>query len=259
MRRGDVTVMSISAALAAVAIVAVTYSVRVLDHTPVTVEFAPVDTDSSWLVLTWAPSLCKAEPSSPGCRSGHVADMGATWMLHGLWPQPAANQYCGVPKGLVDRARDLHNADMPAVAISDSVRSSLQSVMSDAAVMASHEWYAHGTCSGVTPDVFFGDAVRLAAQARAVLDPMFVGNRGGRVQLTDIREVFDDEFGIGAGDRVRLSCRSVTGHGSLAYELHLSLPSVERLRGHDGDLRPLKDLLADGPTIGPGCLHASVP
>jgi ribonuclease T2 len=148
---------------------------------------------------------------------------------------------------------------MPAVDVSAAVRSDLQSVMSDAAVLVPHEWYAHGTCSGVTPDVFFGDAVRLAAQARQVLDPMFAGDQGRRVQLTDLRAKLDDAFGAGTGDRVRLSCRNVTGHGSLAYELHLSLPSVDKLRAPGGDVRPLKDLLADGPAIGPGCLHASVP
>jgi ribonuclease T2 len=258
MRRGDVAVLSISCVLAAIVVAAVTFSVRVLDRTPVTVEFEPVDTTSTWLVMTWGPSLCIAAPHGPGCQSGLVDSRGRTWILHGLWPQPADNQYCGVPKGLVDRARDIRNADLPPVPMSDGVRASLQPMMSDASIMAPHEWYAHGTCSGVTPDVFFGDAVTLTEQARAVLDPMFAEAQGARIQLSEVQDKFDAEFGAGAGDRVRLSCRNVTGQGSVAYELHLSLPPVDELRDDDGT-RPLKDLIVKAPPLGPGCRHASIP
>jgi ribonuclease T2 len=258
MRRGDVAVLSISCVLAAIVVVAITFSVRVLDRTPVTVEFEPVDTSSTWLVMTWGPSLCRAGSTSPGCKSGQVDRMGRTWILHGLWPQPATNQYCGVPKGLVDRARDIRNSNLPPIAVGDDVRASLQSMMSDASIMAPHEWYAHGTCSGVTPDVFFGDAVTLVEQAREVLDPMFADAEGGRIQVSEVRDKLNHVYGAGAGDRVRLSCRNVTGHGSLAYELHLSLPPVDELRAPDGTLS-LQDLILKGPPLGPGCLHASVP
>ena len=258
MRRGDVVVLSISSVLALIAAAAITFSVRVLDRTPVTVEFEPVDTSSTWLVMTWGPSLCRAEPTSPGCKSGHVEKLGPTWILHGLWPQPATNQYCGVPKGLIDRARDIRRSDLPPVDVGDDVRASLQSMMSDASIMAPHEWYTHGTCSGVTPDVFFGDAVTLLEEARTVLDPMFADAEEGRIQLSDVQDKLNQVYGAGAGDRVRLSCRNMTGQGSLAYELHLSLPPVPDLRGPDGTLS-LKDLILKGPPLGPGCLHASVP
>ena len=258
MRRGDLTVLAISAVLAAIVVVAVTFSVRVLDRTPVTVEFEPVDSPSTWLVMTWGPSLCVAASSSPGCASGHVEGMGQTWVLHGLWPQPATNQYCGVPKGLMDRARDIRN-ELPPVDIGDGTKDALQSMMSDSSVLAPHEWYAHGTCSGVTPDVYFGDAVALTEQARKVLDPIFAAESGGgRIQLRDVQDDLNREFGPGAGDRVRLSCRNVTGLGSVAYELHMSLPPVTEFRTSEG-IRPLKDLIGAAPPLGPGCQHASLP
>jgi ribonuclease T2 len=258
MQRGDVAVLSISSVLAAIVVVAVTFSVRVLDRTPSAVDFAVENSNSSWLVLTWGPSLCKANPGNRGCESGQVAEMGRTWILHGLWPQPAENQYCGVPKKVADRARKIHAADMPSVQLQDDVRSTVQSMMSDASIMAPHEWYSHGTCSGVTPDVFFSDAAMLTEQARQALDPMFKDAEGDRMSLSDVRDKFDDEYGQGAGERVRLSCRNLTGEGSVVYELHLSLPPVTDLR-IDGDALPLKDLILKGPPIGPGCRHASVP
>jgi ribonuclease T2 len=258
MQRGDIAVFSISSVLAAIVVVAVTFSVRVLDRTPSALERAVENSNSSWLVLTWGPSLCTADPEKSGCKSGQVGKLGRTWILHGLWPQPAEHQYCGVPKEIAERVRRIHEADMPSVQLQDDVRNTLQSMMSDASIMAPHEWYSHGTCSGVSPDVFFSDAAMLTEQARQVLDPMFSDAEGDRMSLSDVRDKFDDVYGRGAGERVRLSCRNLTGEGSIMYELHLSLPPVTELRD-DGDPLPLKDLILKGPPIGPGCRHASVP
>jgi ribonuclease T2 len=258
MRRGDAVVLSISCALAAIAVAAVTYSVRVLDHTPSSAQFDAADSASSWLVLTWGPSLCAAEPTNAGCTSGHVGAQGSTWLLHGLWPQPADNQYCGVPKEIARRASDLKGSHMPSVDIDGDVRTTLQSMMSDASSLAPHEWYAHGTCSGVAPDAFFSDAAELTKQARKLLDPMFADAEGGRIALSAVRDKFDAEYGAGAGERLRLSCRNVTGEGSVVYELHLSLPAVTEIRAADGDVS-LKNLILDGPPLGPGCRNASVP
>ena len=181
--------------------------------------------------------------------------MGRTWILHGLWPQPADNQYCGVPEEVAKRAREIHRADMPPLELQDDVRTTLQSMMSNASIMAPHEWYAHGTCSGVTPDVFFSDATTLTGQAREVLDPMFAD--ADRMTLSAIRDGFDEAYGQGAGERVRLSCRNVTGQGSVVYELHLSLPAVRDLQDA-GDTLSLKRLLPEGPPIAEGCRHGGV-
>ena len=103
---------------------------------------------------------------------------GTTWILHGLWPQPRDKQYCDVPKAVADRARTPRLRHAVGGHLQD-MRKNLQPLMSDAAAMAPHEWYAHGTCSGVTPDVYFSDAVALTVQARKILDPMFTEAEGG--------------------------------------------------------------------------------
>jgi ribonuclease T2 len=78
------------------------------------------------------------------------------------------------------------------------------------------------------------------------------------MQLSGVQDKFNQAYGAGAGDRVRLSCRNMTGVGSVAYELHLSLPPVPDLRAVDGTLS-LKDLIVKAPSLSPGCMHASVP
>ena len=69
---------------------------------------------------------------------------------------------------------------MPSLDLPADVQTNLQSMMSDAAAMAPHEWYAHGTCSGLAPAAYFRDAITLADQAGKILDPLFEKAGGGK-------------------------------------------------------------------------------
>jgi len=248
MKRGDATVISVTVGLAVVVIAAVAFSVLVLDRKPRPTETA-ASSSSSLLVLTWAPSLCKVEPSNSGCRSGHVGSLGPSFVLHGLWPQPSTEQYCQVPKGTPDRDRN-------PVSLPPDLQASLKAMMSDSAIMTTHEWYAHGTCSGVTPPEYFGVAAALAGQAGRVLDPVFKQAAGQQISARSVRQVVEAQFGAGAGKRVGLSCRDASGAGSIAYEVRFSLPPVAQIQR---DRPSLAGALAGGPTVGPGCGQAGVP
>jgi ribonuclease T2 len=258
MQRSDVAVFLISTALATIAVAAVTFSLLFLDSSPRSAIIGSQSASSTWFVVTWGPSLCRVEPSNLGCTSGHVGDMGPTMVLHGLWPQPSTNQYCGVPKEVAERARNIHGSDMPPVELSRDVRNDLQPIMSDVAVMAPHEWYTHGTCSGVTPDEYFGDAATLTDQAREVLDPVFKEAQGKPLTLSTVRDKVEAEFGEGAGERVGLSCRNVSGEGSTIYEVQMSLPPVVELNTTE-NAPSLRDLLLKGPPISAECRHGHVP
>lgn len=247
MKRGDATVVSVSAVLAVIAVAAVTFSLLVLDRRPETTDTA--GSDSSLLVVTWAPSLCTVEPSNAGCRSGHVKTLGQTFMLHGLWPQPSTEQYCDVPKRTPDPFRN-------QVPLPDDLKASLKAMMSDSTIMTTHEWYAHGTCSGVTPPEYFSIATTLAKQASAVLNPVFAQAAGGQVSSRTVRAAFDAKIGSGAGSRVSLSCREVKSGGSVAYEVRMSLPPVVALRN---DSPALAEALPAGPPVSAGCGQARLP
>ncbi len=238
--------LSVSAVLAVVAVAAVAVSLLVLDRRP---EPSQADSTSSLLVVTWAPSLCKVEPSNSGCRSGHVGSLGPAFVLHGLWPQPSTEQYCDVPKHTPDRSRS-------PVALPKDLAANLKTMMSDSAIMTTHEWYAHGTCSGVTPPEYFNVAATLASQANAVLNPVFTQATGRRLSSRTVREAFDARFGKGAGARVSMTCKDASGRGSVTYEVRLSLPPVTQLRRNSPSLA---QALAAGPTVAPGCGQGAVP
>lgn len=253
MRRGDVAVASISAALAAVVVAAVAFSTTVLDRAQDPAAMVSDDSASSLLVLTWAPSFCTMEAQNPACGSGEVAKAGPTLVLHGLWPQPRDRQLCGLPEDLSNR-----ESAWPPIHLSNDVRSRLQSATVDTAALAQHEWYTHGTCAGVSPDTYFGDAVTLTDQARAVLDPVLRDAEGGRLTLAAVRARVDEAFGTGAGERVAFGCRTSPGQGALIADVRLSLPPVVALPDAEGAVS-LADSLPKGPPLPAQCRHGSVP
>lgn len=229
----------------------VAFSLMVLDRKSGGPTPVPADSKSSLLVLTWGPSLCKADAANPGCRSGHVDRMGQTFILHGLWPQPSTEQYCGVPSQQSDRARK-------PVVLPGDLQATLQTMMSDSAMLSKHEWYAHGTCSGVPAPEYFGIAARLTDQANRALKPLFSQAKGQRLSSRSVREAVDGAFGGGAGQRASLSCKDVSGQDAIVYEVRLSLPSVPALSS-DGNAVSLADALAAGPKVAPGCGQGRVP
>jgi ribonuclease T2 len=247
MKRRDRTVLAVSTVLALVAVAAVAFSLLVLDRRTQPSQMA-ADSTSSLLVVTWAPSLCKVEPSNSGCRSGHVGKLGQSFMLHGLWPQPSTEQYCDVPERAPDKSRS-------PVSLPEDLKANLQALMSDSNRMTTHEWYAHGTCSGVAPPEYFSIAAQLAEQASAVLEPVFARSAGGQLTSRSVRDAFDARFGSGVGTRIALSCRDTRGQGNVVYEVRLSLPPVVALEKSSS----LAAALAAGPTVAPGCSKASVP
>lgn len=131
-------------------------------------------------------------------------------------------------------------------------------MMSDSAIMAKHEWYAHGTCSGVPAPEYFGIAAQLTEQANRALTPVFSDARGQRLSSRSVREAVDGVFGAGAGQRASLSCKDVSGEASIVYEVRLSLPAVPALSSA-GTAPSLADALAKGPAVAPGCGQGRVP
>jgi ribonuclease T2 len=124
--------------------------------------------------------------------------------------------------------------------------------------MAPHEWYTHGTCSGVTPTEYFTLATGLAKQVSAVLNPVFGQAQGNRLSPSSVREKLDNALGEGAGARAGLTCREVGSQGFVVYEIQLSLPPVADLEA-TGQPLAVGQLLKRGPLVPAGCQDGRVP
>lgn len=102
------------------------------------------------LALTWAPEFCR----NGGGQSGRFECGGGNrfgFSLHGLWPDGVGKdwpQYCTATPLL------------PAATIKRMMCST------PSAQLIQHEWAKHGTCTGLTPDTYFGKSDGLYAKLR---------------------------------------------------------------------------------------------
>jgi len=105
---------------------------------------SPQNFDYYLLNLSWSPEFCYSHPNATECASR------PTFVLHGLWPQNTDGTY----------PQNCSNAPGPANP------SQYADIYPDRGLLQ-HEWRTHGTCSGLSPDVFF-TAARRAFQSIAI-------------------------------------------------------------------------------------------
>mgnify|MGYP003119856143 CR=1 FL=1 len=177
------------------------------------------------LAISWQPAFCETRPDRPECQSQTAERVDASsFALHGLWPQPRSRDYCGVDAEtvLTDEAGDWQ--DLPAPALSADLSAALaQAMPGTQSGLDRHEWIKHGTCYGGDAEAYFADSLAMldAINASAVAT-LFAGAIGETLTQSAIRAAFDQDFGPGAGERVRLSCIE-DGNRRLIDELTIGL------------------------------------
>lgn len=202
------------------------------------------------LALSWEPAFCEGLPDKEECRAERPGGFDATHLsLHGLWPQPRRNAFCNVDKALAE-ADDAHRwEDLPEPALSPETKAALDQVMPGTrSLLERHEWIKHGTCYPAgTAETYFKDAVRLVTAINASpVQAFFAANVGKSVKGSDIRARFDEAFGTGAGERLRIACKDDGGRQLIA-ELTLGL------KGDISAGTALADLIAASQPTDPGC------
>jgi ribonuclease T2 len=202
------------------------------------------------LAASWQPAFCEAHRRTPECRSQTAGRFDASHLaLHGLWPEPRSNVYCGVSRALrsadeADRWRDL-----PPVDLSERTRAALEVVMPGTrSDLERHEWIKHGTCAGARPEAYFNAALALMSQLNASpVRALFAARIGERLGASKLRAAFDEGFGAGAGARVAIGCA-----GGLISELEI------HLRGAPGPSVRLADLIAAAAPVDAGCAGGQI-
>lgn len=162
------------------------------------------------LALSWEPVFCEGNPDKAECKAESPSSFDATHLsLHGLWPQPRLNVFCHVDQELI-QADDAHRwEDLPEPALSAETKAALDQVMPGTqSLLERHEWIKHGTCYPVRDaENYFKDAVRLMTAINgSAVQQFLAANIGKTVESADIRARFDEAFGVGAGERVRIVC-----------------------------------------------------
>ena len=110
------------------------------------------------LALSWSPEFCVTHPQAAECAAH------AGFVLHGLWPQNNDGSY----------PEDCSNAAGPVDP------QAYRDILPDVHLLE-HEWQTHGTCSGLGPDAYFGDARQAV---RSVVVPRDLQGVSSELQLT---------------------------------------------------------------------------
>ena len=178
------------------------------------------------LAVSWQPAFCETRSRLPECRS-QTADRfdASNFSLHGLWPQPRSRAYCGVSERVIEQDKRRRWRELPWERLDDGLWRKLQEAMPGTrSGLHKHEWIKHGTCyDGAGPDEYFADSLLVldTLNSSAVRD-LFAANIGREISGQQVRAAFDQSFGPGAGQRVRISCKT-DGDRRLIVELTIGL------------------------------------
>lgn len=213
---------------------------------PVVASARPAQQRFLILAASWQPAFCEGAPQRRECRTQTKDRTDASrFSLHGLWPR---DEFCNLPAGLEQQARDGSWSDLPALDLSPATARRLDEVMPGRqSQLDRYQWVKHGSCYGTDAESFYATAIALvdALNASAVRD-LFAASLGKPLTTQQIRAAFDQSFGAGAGQRVKVACET-DGSRTLISELTLGLFGAP---GPDPDLGALL-LKANGTS--PGC------
>jgi len=162
------------------------------------------------LAISWQNAFCELKRRAKECEDMDAFDYGASnFVLHGLWPQPKNRLYCNVDKKLIGADKNRQWYRLPKLDLLPEVREELQKYMPGyLSYLHRHEWIKHGTCYGTDPNTYFKDAITLLKQINnSKVRDLFAQNIGKVLTIKKIREVFDMEFGKGAGKKVAMVCQ----------------------------------------------------
>ncbi len=163
------------------------------------------------LAISWQPAFCETRPNKKECRTQTVTRFDAeNFTLHGLWPQPRGNAYCGVSKRNKQLDKEGEWSQLPPIDLSDELFEELAIKMPGvASFLHRHEWYKHGTCYNTTPEEYFRESLVLLDQVNnSVVQDLFANNIGQKITDDQIGEQLVQAFGDGVDNKVQIRCKT---------------------------------------------------
>lgn len=224
----------------------------------VVIDQSGTESTENLLTLSWQPAFCEARPGKKECRDlndGHLPHTTQQLSIHGLWPQPKGNDYCGVPANIrnLDTPDNWHR--LPAPDIDTETADALKAAMPGfASFLHHHEWIKHGTCyfGERGADEYYDDTLYLTGLVNdSAVGDLFFNNVGKEITGAEIRAAFETSFGNGSGERVLIKCKSDSGR-TLINEIWISLG------GTITETSDLGDLMRAADPTGMGCKRGIV-
>jgi ribonuclease T2 len=194
--------------------------------------------DAFLLALSWQPGFCADHAAASECRIG--AGEAPRFTLHGLWPdwdvngdgrRNAADAFCIADES---RRRSIIARDdgdwlkLPPVGLSPASGSDLRRTMPGVAMgLERHEWWKHGTCSGLSAEDYFATSIALTRELeRSALARLVVDHAGRRVERKRLLDAFEQDFGLRSARALRLDCA-----GGALQEIRIRLKRASIAQG----------------------------
>lgn len=182
------------------------------------------------LALSWQPAFCESKPQKSECQSQNDKRFDAHHLvLHGLWPNVKGDKYhkygyCHISKGFIKKDKSRRWCNMPRLDLSKRVRKELSQFMpGSVSCLQRHEWYKHGTCSGLSENDYFLLSNQLVKMFSETGFSQYIANNVGKyVKRNELLKAFDKEFGKGSRAHLALRCKKVRGN-SLLTEIQINL------------------------------------
>ncbi|WP_082555541.1 MULTISPECIES: ribonuclease [unclassified Ensifer] len=164
------------------------------------------------LAVSWQPGFCETRPQRKECANQTAERFDATNLsLHGLWP--LRKSYCGVAAEMRTQDRKGDWLDLPKLAMADDTAARLLVAMPGVqSGLDRHQWLRSGTCQTAPVDDYFATQLHMLDELnRSAVGALFRARIGSELDEKAIKQAFDQSFGAGAGDRVRMRCQTVAG------------------------------------------------
>ena len=187
------------------------------------------------LALSWHNAFCETHRYKKECKVSLLSKLRTPYssrhfILHGLWPQPRSNLYCGVNSKQVGMDKYKQWNRLPSLGLSQQTKIELKKIMPGfSSNLHKHEWIKHGTCYGTDEEQYYSDAIELTKQLNSSkVGQFFTNNIGKVVTIKRVRQLFESSFGKGAGEHVELKCKNGL-IGELWIHLGSGKPDLETL------------------------------
>ena len=178
--------------------------------------------DSYVFAMSYMNDFCNSHPTKIECKTrlDHPE-----MVLHGLWPNlhgdaRHAYQYCSISQEEFGKNWCNSSFDVSSKMEANDFTSLSEVMPGVQSCLYNHEWYAHGTCSGMSVKEYFKMATGLAKVFRSLphFKSFLKGNYGKEVSHDDLMNALKEDLGSEAMSSIALQCR----HGKKAASTSVS-------------------------------------
>jgi ribonuclease T2 len=207
------------------------------------IDLTPGKFDYYALALSWQPAFCEGHREKKECVSQTEERYDARNLaIDGLWPNKRGDRqhryaYCGVSKKTIKLDKPDSWCKMPKLNLADETAKNLPIYMPGyPSCLQNHEWYKHGTCSGLKANEYFEAAYTLDSKIADTNFGKFISaNVGETVTSDDLLKEFEKDYGTGSRKFINLFCDRADGKALLSevrIYLKKKLPDNGILNGY---------------------------